>query len=404
MKPTDKTHLFDAKALAAIFLVHFTGDFYQSLFPPLYPVIKNRFSLSLTQIGFLASVVTVAAFVAQPIAGIMADRYSPRRFMMAGLMLSTLFIPLMGVIHWFGILVLVAALGSLGSAVYHPTAAGMVPQFAGDRTGFAMSIFGLGGTIAHSIGPLTVTGFIAVLGIEYLPMSSLMGLVAIVLLLSYLPATEQRERTQGGLFRQLRSDLYITWKAVRIIWLIAVLRSLTDVALRSFYPILFMQDGHALVSMGVVLSLYTAGGSLAALVCGAYVDRRGYKSLYYLSFALATPCLLLLIHSNGFWVYPLSFIAGFVLLATMFPSVALATQIAPLNRSLVSSITLGFAVGTGGLLAPLVGRLAEHFGLLAVLGYTAAIPLLCLPLIHYIDEIRPARGMQTTHRPKPAQN
>ncbi len=404
MTSADKTSLFNKKALVAIFLVHFTGDFYQSFFPPLYPVIKAHFSLTLTQIGFLASVVTVSAFVAQPIAGILADRYSPRRFMMAGLMLSTLLVPLMGIIPWFGLLVLVAALGSLGSAIYHPTAAGMVPEYAGDRTGFAMSIFGLGGTVAHSIGPLAVTGFIVLLGIGYLPVTSAVGAVVIVLLLVYLPTPGEREKPQGGLFRQLRSDLYVTWKAVFVIWLIAVLRSFTDVVFRSFYPILFMQDERSLISMGIVLSLNTAGGSLAALVCGAYVDRRGYKSLFYMSFVLATPCMLLFIHSSGFWVYPLSFIAGFVLLATMFPSVALSTQIALENRSLASSITLGFAVGTGGLLAPLVGRLAEHFGLLTVMGYTAAIPLLCLPLIRYIPEYRSNRGINTSQRPAPAEN
>ena len=404
MKPTEKHPQFNTKAMIAIFLVHFTGDFYQSFFPPLYPVIKAQFSLSLTQIGFLASVVTVSAFVAQPIAGILADRYSPRRFMMAGLMLSTLLIPLIGIIPWYGILVVVAGLGSLGSAIYHPTAAGMVPEFAGDRTGFAMSIFGLGGTIAHSIGPLAVTGFIVLAGIGYLPVSSIVGVLAIVLLLVYLPAPGKRDKPQGGLFRQLRSDLYVTWKAVFVIWLIAVLRSFTDVAFRSFYPILFMQDDRSLMSMGVVLSLNTVGGSLAALVCGAYVDRRGYRSLFYASFVLATPCLLLFIHSSGFWVYPLSFIAGFVLLATMFPSVALSTQIAPENRSLATSITLGFAVGTGGVLAPLVGRLAEHFGLLSVLGFTAAIPLLCLPLIRYIPEYKSARSIKTAQRPAPAEN
>ena len=404
MTSADKTSLFNKKALVAIFLVHFTGDFYQSFFPPLYPVIKAHFSLTLTQIGFLASVVTVSAFVAQPIAGILADRYSPRRFMMAGLMLSTLLVPLMGIIPWFGLLVLVAALGSLGSAIYHPTAAGMVPEYAGDRTGFAMSIFGLGGTIAHSVGPLAVTGFIVLLGIGYLPVTSVLGAAVILLLLVFLPAPAKREKPKGELFRQLRSDLYVTWKAVFVIWLIAVLRSFTDVVFRSFYPILFMQDDHSLISMGVVLSLNTAGGSLAALVCGAYVDRRGYRSLFYMSFVLATPCLLLFIHSSGIWVYPLSFIAGFVLLATMFPSVALSTQIAPENRSLASSITLGFAVGTGGLLAPLVGRMAEHFGLQTVLGFTAIMPLLCLPLIRYIPEYRSARGTKTTQRPVPAKS
>jgi len=267
-----------------------------------------------------------------------------------------------------------------------------------------MSIFGLGGTLAHSLGPLAVTGFIVLLGINYLPMSSMFGLVVIVLLLSYLPAPRKREKPKGNLFRQLRSDLYVTWKAVFVIWLIAVLRSFTDVVFRSFYPILYMQDEHSLISMGVVLSLNTAGGSLAALVCGAYVDRRGYRSLFYISFALATPCLLLFVHSSGFWVYPLSFISGFVLLATMFPSVALSTHIAPDNRSLASSITLGFAVGTGGLLAPLVGHLAEHFGLLTVMAFTAAIPLLTLPLIRYIPEYKSSMGITSEQHPAPADN
>ena len=138
--------------------------------------------------------------------------------------------------------------------------------------------------------------------------------------------------------------------------------------------------------MGAVLSLFTVGGALSALVCGHLVDRIGFKPVYYASFALTTPFLLLFIHSTGGWVYPLAFCSGFLMLATLFPGVALAQQIAPNNRSLVSSIVMGFAMGTSGILMPLAGRLADAFGIRPVLSVVAVIPLAALIAVRFLPE------------------
>jgi hypothetical protein len=46
-------------------LVHFTGDFHTSFINPLFPVFVDKFGLTLTQIGIIAGVVDLLAFVIQ---------------------------------------------------------------------------------------------------------------------------------------------------------------------------------------------------------------------------------------------------------------------------------------------------------------------------------------------------
>ena len=145
-------------------------------------------------------------------------------------------------------------------------------------------------------------------------------------------------------------------------------------------------EGHSLVSVGSILSLFTIGGSISALVCGHLVDRIGFKPIYFFSFALSSPGLLLLIQAVGCQVYPLAFIAGFLLLATLFPALALAQKVAPAGRSLVSSIVMGVALGIAGLLMPLTGKVADAFGIRTVLNVVALIPLAAVFLIRYLPE------------------
>jgi FSR family fosmidomycin resistance protein-like MFS transporter len=138
--------------------------------------------------------------------------------------------------------------------------------------------------------------------------------------------------------------------------------------------------------VGGIVSLFTVGGAASALVCGHLVDRIGFKPIYYFSFALSSPCILLFIHAAGWLVYPLALVSGFLLLATLFPALALAQKIAPKGRSLVSSIVMGLALGIAGLLIPLAGRMADAYGIRAVLSCIAFIPLAAVLLIRYLPE------------------
>lgn len=368
------------KAIAALFLVHFSGDIFQSFFHPLFPVFREQFQLSLTQIGLITGVVTFASFVTQPLTGHLADRYNPRLFVFGGLLLSLICIPLTGVAPLFWLLLLAAGAGAFGSSLYHPAAAGMVALHAPERTGLAMSLFGLGGTLAFTVGPLAVTTYVTAFGLARLPWLSLAGGALFCCVLLLLPQSGDKTTRKKGASLFKPAGLKGVWTPILLLWLICSLRTLADVALKTFYPVLHMERGNSLISTGAVLAVYMLGGSLSAIVAGQIADTRGYRGVFIWSFAATTPCILLFMHAVGWWLYPLAFALGFTLLATIFPALALATKIAPENKTLASSLAFGFASGTGGLAAPLVGSLAENYGLQQVLLWLAAVPLLCLLL------------------------
>ena len=382
------------KAIFALALIHFTGDFFQSFVRPLLPVLADKFALNLTQVGLITGIATFMAFLIQPIFGVLADRYRPRRILLVGLLVGVIGIPQVGIAPHFALVLVLIGLGSIGSAIYHPTSAGMVSAYAGRSSGMSMSIFGLGGTLGFTLGPVVVSGYITFLGLHRLPFMTLVGLLVFVMLFFMIPATDRVDQAKGNLVDTLRAGIGGVWKPIMLIWSLSVSRALIEQALLTFIPVLKASEGLSLVSVGSILSLFTLGGAASAIACGHLVDRIGYRPVYFFSFALSTPCALLFTHSAGWPLYPLAFLSGFLLLATMFPAVALAQQVAPKGRSLVSSIVMGLTLGGAGILMPLVGRLADAFGIQTVLSYMAFIPLAALLLIRYLPE--PGRKREST--------
>jgi FSR family fosmidomycin resistance protein-like MFS transporter len=382
---TDTTTI-NKQAIFALFLIHFMGDFFQSFIRPLLPVLANKFDLSLAQVGLITGVATFMAFLIQPIFGYLADRYKTRVILLIGSLAGVICIPMVGVVPYFGFVLLLIALGSISSAIYHPTAAGMVSVYAGRRTGLSMSFFGLGGTLGFTLGPIVCSGYVTLLGLQRLPILTLLGVLVFVVLFIMIPDSEATGQTQKDFIGSLKESLAEVWKPVLLIWSLSFSRAFVEHALLTFIPVLTAVEGHSLVSVGGIISLFTVGGSVSALICGHLVDRIGFKPVYLFSYALASPFILLFIHAAGWQVYPLAFVAGFMLLATLFPAVALAQKVAPRGRSLVSSIVMGLAYGLSGLMMPLVGRLADAFGIRAALSCIAVIPLAVLFLIRYLPE------------------
>jgi FSR family fosmidomycin resistance protein-like MFS transporter len=381
-----ETSAVNKKVIFALFIVHFTGDFFLSFIRPLLPVLAEKFSLNLTQIGLITGVSTLMAFLIQPVFGLLADRYPPKRILLIGSFIGAVCIPQVGVVPAFWYVLVLIGMGSISSAIYHPTAAGMVSVYGGRHAGLSMSLFGLGGTLGFTAGPIFLATFVTIFGSQRLPITTLLAFLVFVMLIILIPASNGQMPQKQGDSGDLRKRVGDVWKAIALIWIFAVSRGFVEQTVQTFIPVLYSTEGHSLVSIGTVVSLFTVGGSVSALMCGHLVDRIGYRPVYLFSFALTSPCILLFIHGKGWSVYPLAFISGFLMLATLFPGVVLAQKIAPNNRSLASSFVMGFAMGIGGILAPLAGWLADTFGIRPVLSGIAIIPFAALYLVRYLPE------------------
>ncbi|MDP6180608.1 MAG: MFS transporter, partial [Desulfatiglandales bacterium] len=166
----------DIKVISALILVHFTGDFYASFINPLLPVFVKKYTLSMTQVGLIAGVSRLLSLLIQPPAGYIADHHRTRIFILGGPLLAMIFVSLVGVAPSFLVLILFISLGSIGQAMFHPTAAGMISTYSGAHFGFSMSLFNMGGTLAFGIGPLFIAYFVRSYGLAASPLAMAVGL------------------------------------------------------------------------------------------------------------------------------------------------------------------------------------------------------------------------------------
>lgn len=378
----------DVKVIFALTLIHFTGDFYISFINPLLPVLADRFTLTLAQVGLIAGLMKVLAFVVQPAVGYFADRYRSRIFILGGPMLSLVFIALIGWASSYPILLLFIALASIGGSMFHPSVAGMIAGYAGRHFGFSMSIFNMGGTLAFGIGPLIVAYVVGGFGLSALLWTAIPGLALMILLFKIVPPPRGEGLRGQGFFGAVKMAFGDVWAPVLLIWAVMVLRAFVTQSFLSFIPIFYARAGHSLVSIGFVISLFTVAGALSGVVAGHLSDRIGYKPIYYVTFGLGAPCMMLMLLLDGVWVYVAAAVAGGLLFSTQALGIVMAQKLAPKGKSMVSSLMMGLAMGVGGMLIPIVGHIADRFTLQSVLNGLAVLLLLCNALVYFFPEKR----------------
>jgi MFS transporter, FSR family, fosmidomycin resistance protein len=364
-----------------ITLVHFTGDFYSSFFAPLLPAFVDKLGLTLAQVGLLTGLVRLLAFMIQPVVGYLSDRHESRWFVFTGLFLAFFCIPFSGVAPNFWILLLVLCLGSLGSSMFHPATTGMVPLYSGNRTGFCLSIYNTGGTFAFALGPVFITWYVARFGLEAMPWTALLGLVAFLFCAKYLPRPKSENLSHLGFFKSIKDTMGDVYKIIFLIWLVMFLRAVTGQAFMTFMPIFLADTGHPLPSVGLIVAFFIVAGTLSGLIAGYLADRTGFKIIFFISHLLMTPALLLYVYLPGPFVFLGAFAAGFFVLASLPLGVVMAQKLVPRSRAMVSSLMMGLAYGLGGAISPFVGSLADVFGIETVLVYISFIPLISLIFI-----------------------
>jgi FSR family fosmidomycin resistance protein-like MFS transporter len=362
-------------------LVHFTGDFYSSFFIPLLPEFVDKLNLTLAEVGLLTGATRLLAFIVQPAVGYLADRYESRTFVLSGLFFALFFIPFSGIAPNFWTLMIVICLGSLGSSMFHPATTGMVALYSGRRTGFCLSIFNTGGTLAFAIGPVFITWYVERFGLENMPYTIFLGTLVFIFCLRYLPLPISENLSHLGFIGSMKEMLGKVYKSIFLIWLVMVLRAVASQTFMTFMPIHLVKNGHTLVSVGLIVSFFTLAGTLSGLLAGWLADRTEFKKLFFIFHGLMTPALLLFLYLPGSFVYLGAFLAGFMALASLPLGVIMAQKLAPKSRSMVSSLMMGFAYGLGGAVSPLVGKLADIYGLETVLFYSAFVPLFSLIFI-----------------------
>ncbi len=351
---------------------HLAVDGYTNIYAPLLPLLIPRLGLSLAAAGALAMVFQIAASVSQLGFGHLADRWRPRLLVMIGPLVAVCVLSLIGLATSWLTLGLILIVGGLGSAAFHPVAAAAAHRVGGDRPGLAMSIYVSGGTLGFSMGPLIFAPLAGWLGLSWTPLMAIPGLLVLAFFLPRAPHIAPERHVGDGGLRALRPYA----RPLTRLYLIVVLRTLTALSLTTYVPVMLTMRGLSVGEAGSAFAAYLLTSGLGGFLGGPAADRFGPRRVVILSLLASAPFLVVAPALSGWLFVTALAVGGFFLLSTLPVNVTYGQLVAPISPGTVSSLLMGGAWGTAGLAVPLVGLLADHFGIETALSITALMPLL----------------------------
>jgi FSR family fosmidomycin resistance protein-like MFS transporter len=234
-----------------------------------------------------------------------------------------------------------------------------------------MAIHVTGGSIGYSLGPTVFAPLVDRFGLGSTPWMAIPGLILLAVVLAGTPPMKPfggHAPSGFGLLRPFARPLFLLYSIV-------VLRTLTSMGFATFMPVMLTRRGWSVGMAGAAVSLYLFAGSVGGFLGGPLSDRYGARRVIGASLVAAVPFLVLAPSLSGGWFVVVVAVGGFFLQSTLPVNITFAHEIAPVSAATVSSLMMGVAWGTGGLTVPVVGALADRFGIEPTLTWLALVPL-----------------------------
>jgi MFS transporter, FSR family, fosmidomycin resistance protein len=126
--------------LFALSFCHLLNDSMQALLPAIYPLLKQSFSLSFTQIGMITLTFQMVGSVFQPVVGFYTDRHPKPYSLVVGMGITLVGLVALALAPSYYAVLVAAAMVGFGSAIFHPESSRMARMASGGRHGFAQSL------------------------------------------------------------------------------------------------------------------------------------------------------------------------------------------------------------------------------------------------------------------------
>ncbi len=369
---------FQTGKVVGLSACHFFHDVYSSFLAPLLPLLIDKLSLSLTQAGFLSTVMQIPALM-NPYIGTLADRFNVRYFIVLAPAGTAVPMSLLGVAPDYGVLLLLLFSAGVSVALFHVPMPVMVARYSGTRVGKGMSFFMVGGEAARAVGPLVAVATVALLGLEGFYPIMVFGVLASVWLYFRF-----REATPTIAAKE-RQSLFAVWKNVGSFMapLIAIIcaRGFMHASLTAFLPTYLEMETGNLWLAGFGLTVFEATGVAGALFAGALSDRFGRKRLLMYSLAGAPVALLLFLTTTGWLRFAMLVATGATLLSTTPVMLALIQEHAKENPAAANGLYMmsSFLARSG--IVVLVGWFGDLAGLKTAYAISAILGFFAIPFI-----------------------
>lgn len=372
-----KEDAMDRRGLVFLAVSHMFNDVSQGAVPALLPFLVTERGLSYVAASGLVLAATVLSSLIQPVLGYYSDRHPIPWLMPFGVLVGGLGLAFAGIAPTYWLLVACVLLSGLGVAAYHPEGSRFANYVSGQRAA-GMSYFTVGGTIGFSLGPIMVTPLILRFG---LPGTLFMIIPAVVVAVGLT-----RELSRLSSFRPpvgstmfSADDDTAQWGAFARLTAVIVLRVCLYFGMMTFVPLYYVKvRGFSIPEANSALTLMMLSGALGSGLGGFVADRIGLKTLLVGSLFVVPPLFLGFMLTHGVLRLVCLGLVGLTTIGSASTVVLLGQSYLKSRIGVASGVTLGAAIGLGGLSVPIMGIIADHHGLTVALYSMLIFPVLAL--------------------------
>jgi FSR family fosmidomycin resistance protein-like MFS transporter len=368
------------RILGAVAFVHLLNDLIQAVLPAIYPMLKEQFGLTFTQVGLITLTFQCTASLLQPWIGLYTDRRPIPFLLPIGMCFTLLGVLMLAVVDTFPTLLMAAALIGIGSSAFHPEASRVARMASGTRYGFAQSLFQVGGNAGSALGPLLAAAIVVGRGQGNIAWFALAAVLAISVLYGVSRwyknhlLTFQRKTGAGHGLQLSRKQII---RALVVLAFLVFSKYLYMSSLTSYYTFYLIEKfSLSVASAQIYLFLFLAAVAAGTFLGGPIGDRIGRKRVIWISILGAAPFTLALPYANLFWSAALTVIIGFVISSAFSAIVVFAQELVPGNVGMIAGIFFGLMFGISGIGAAAMGKMADVYGIAFVYQICSFLPLL----------------------------
>ena len=367
------------RIVLAVGFAHMINDLIQALLPSIYPMLKQNYGLTFTQVGLITLTFQVTASLIQPWIGMYTDKHPKPLLLPCGAVFTLIGVVLLSVAGSFGWFLFAAGLIGVGSSTFHPEASRIARMASGGRFGLAQSTFQVGGNAGSALGPLLAAAIVVPFGQPNIAWFCIIAVVAIITLTRV--SNWYRHHLAAGAKKgkaAVQHDLppAAVKKALVVLALLVFSKYFYMASFTSYFTFYLIDKFHVAVGDSqILLFLFLGAVALGTFFGGPIGDKIGRKRVIWFSILGAAPFALLLPHANLFWTGVLCVCVGFILASAFSAIVVYAQELVPGKVGLVAGVFFGLMFGFGGIGAALLGHLADLYGIATVYAVCAWLPL-----------------------------
>ncbi len=352
---------------------HSLVHLFEGVLPPLIPFLITEFSTDYFHLGLVVTVFSYAFGFGSLPAGILADKFGPRRLISIYLFSAGLIAVLVWPISTLWMYGIIMGFIGLCCSTYHPASNTLI-SLSMTNKGHAFGIHGIAGSLGVACVPVLSAGIGSLFG--WRAPHVLYGLIGILLGIYSLGVAECRAPSTGRTVAQTRVAGLDrkTFLTIIIFFMSATALGMTYKGIMMFLPVymgtrvkLSIMNLNTVTLGGTIATLVLASGAVGQYFAGRLVDRHSAEKLYLGAVIISMICVFVMASSTNALLVASSAIYAFGYFA-----------IQPIQNYLISGYLpehrhgLGYGIhfflffGVGSTAAAISGYIADRAGLEAV--------------------------------------